>query len=947
MIRITSQFEKTRKVSGPRALQPSQWGMLCPADTPEGESCGLVKNLAMLTYVTKDDNADDSMGDAIVSRLCFDLGTIDIASLSGADMLSFVGRGRDWGESKSKAKNRDRGSAKAEVAGDAHKAAKKRARIEAKRRERARETGRYECLVMVNGIIIGVHWRPWKLAKALRLFRRRGIISPFVSVFVNTDRRTVQISSDGGRVCRPLIIIDEKTQQPRLTQKHVDELRATMESTSLNPNGGAGRRRRAPRATPLTPRTRSRSGSGSSAEGGGIGPETDAAAAGSKAANGSSSSSSAPSLFSKNRSSSVSFSSSNAGAAAKRRAMGASAFGRGGRGGWPDDDFDSADANSIGGWPTRHAAQRLDQEARQGRSNRPHTRTFQSLVAEGVIEFIDVNEENNCMIAMDESDLQRSVEAHNARAARLKKKREAGDYDYDDDDEEEEEEAQEDEEQGSGDGGERKGEATGEPGKKRKVKGEIIKYTHMEIDPLSILGVVAGLIPFPHHNQSPRNTYQCAMGKQAIGTIGYNQLERLDTLLYLMVYPQAPMVKTNVVDITNLDKLPAGQNAIIAVMSYSGYDIEDAVVLNQASVDRGYGRCIVLKKYAAQLRRYPNQTLDRLVLSKFRWHFWLMSYCSSAWLVIGSTCAPNALICPSHAFHRLVPPRETGAAGNPGPRFQCIDQDGLPRVGAKIDPGGVLVNKQTPVATSEELEANPEVPEAGYKNSPLVFKAPNEGVVDKVQICEGAPANSTVKLALKVLVRETRRPELGDKFSSRHGQKGVVGIIVPQEDMPFSDAGICPDMMYVSASLHHLAPFSSPLRSFIAKLNLTAFPLQLFLLCASMNPHGFPSRMTVGKLIELVAGKAGVLAGERQYGTAFGERYGTAVSVDEVNELLVRHGYNYAGKDFLTSGITGEPLMVYVFMGPMYYQKLKHMVRISGVRPFEFQKCVECERDTL
>ena len=94
-----------------------------------------------------------------------------------------------------------------------------------------------------------------------------------------------------------------------------------------------------------------------------------------------------------------------------------------------------------------------------------------------------------------------------------------------------------------------------------------------------------------------------------------------------------------------------------------------------------------------------------------------------------------------------------------------------------------------------------------------------------------------------------------------------------------------------------------------------------------MNPHGFPSRMTVGKLIELVAGKAGVLAGERQYGTAFGERYGTAVSVDEVNELLVRHGYNYAGKDFLTSGITGEPLMVYVFMGPMYYQKLKHMVR--------------------
>ena len=172
-------------------------------------------------------------------------------------------------------------------------------------------------------------------------------------------------------------------------------------------------------------------------------------------------------------------------------------FGRGGRGGWPDDDFDSADANSIGGWPTRHAAQRLDQEARQQRGDRPHTRTFQSLVAEGVIEFIDVNEENNCMIAMDETDLQRSVEAHNARAARLKKKREereinGEEYGYDDDDDDDD------------DDGEQKGEA----GKKRKVKGEVIKYTHMEIDPLSILGVVAGLIPFPHHNQSPHSRYK-------------------------------------------------------------------------------------------------------------------------------------------------------------------------------------------------------------------------------------------------------------------------------------------------------------------------------------------------------------------------------------------------------------------------------------------------------
>jgi len=143
--------------------------------------------------------------------------------------------------------------------------------------------------------------------------------------------------------------------------------------------------------------------------------------------------------------------------------------------------------------------------------------------------------------------------------------------------------------------------------------------THLEIEPFTILGAVAGLIPYPHHNQSPRNTYQCAMGKQAIGAIGYNQLRRLDTLLYLMVYPQQPMVKTKAIEIIGYDKvaslltcsdlqLPAGQNAMVAVMSYSGYDIEDALVLNKASVDRGFGRCQVMRKMGTTLKKYLNET---------------------------------------------------------------------------------------------------------------------------------------------------------------------------------------------------------------------------------------------------------------------------------------------------------------------------------------------------
>lgn len=139
------------------------------------------------------------------------------------------------------------------------------------------------------------------------------------------------------------------------------------------------------------------------------------------------------------------------------------------------------------------------------------------------------------------------------------------------------------------------------------------KTTHLEIEPFTLLGVCAGLVPYPHHNQSPRNTYQCAMGKQAMGTIGYNQRNRIDTLMYNLVYPQAPMVKSRTIELINFDKLPAGQNATVAVMSYSGYDIEDALILNKASIDRGFGRCLIYRNAKCTLKRYANQTYDRIM----------------------------------------------------------------------------------------------------------------------------------------------------------------------------------------------------------------------------------------------------------------------------------------------------------------------------------------------
>ena len=346
---------------------------------------------------------------------------------------------------------------------------------------------------------------------------------------------------------------------------------------------------------------------------------------------------------------------------------------------------------------------------------------FDDFLRQGLVEYLDVNEENDAFIALYESDIEPTT-------------------------------------------------------------------THLEIEPFTILGAVAGLIPYPHHNQSPRNTYQCAMGKQAIGAIGYNQFNRIDTLLYLSVYPQQPMVKSRTIELIGYDKLPAGQNATVAVMSYSGYDIEDALILNkvspayslhrtllnflftQASLDRGYGRCQVLRKNATLIRKYPNGTFDRLA---------------------------------------DAPTDENGVVAK---RYDIIQADGLPGVGERVDPGDVYVNKQTPTNASDNTFTG-QAASVPYKNTPLTYKSPVSGMIDKVLISD----TDNDQTLIKVLIRQTRRPELGDKFSSRHGQKGVCGLIVNQEDLPFNEDGIVPDTI--------------------------------------MNPHGFPSRMTVGKMIELLAGK--------------------------------------------------------------------------------------------
>ncbi|PHT43439.1 DNA-directed RNA polymerase III subunit RPC2 [Capsicum baccatum] len=232
---------------------------------------------------------------------------------------------------------------------------------------------------------------------------------------------------------------------------------------------------------------------------------------------------------------------------------------------------------------------------------------------------------------------------------------------------------------------------------------------------------------------------------------------------------------------------------------------------------------------------------------------------------------------------RIIKPQRQGYEAD---RMQILDDDGLAAPGEIIQPHDIYINKESPTVTRTPVTSPMGLPDSAYKPSRQTYKGPEveTAVIDRVVLYSDRNNN----LSIKFMIRHTRRPEIGDKFSSRHGQKGVCGTIVQQEDFPFSERGICPDLI--------------------------------------MNPHGFPSRMTVGKMIELLGSKAGVSCGRFHYGSAFGEPSGHADTVDAISETLVKHGFSYNGKDFIYSGITGMPLQAYIFMGPIYYQKLKHLV---------------------
>ncbi|HLD19020.1 MAG TPA: DNA-directed RNA polymerase subunit B [Candidatus Nanoarchaeia archaeon] len=363
------------------------------------------------------------------------------------------------------------------------------------------------------------------------------------------------------------------------------------------------------------------------------------------------------------------------------------------------------------------------------------------------------------------------------------------------------------------------------------------KHTHVEISPMSMFGIVTSLVPFANYSSAQKVNTGSKNQKQAIGFYASNFSVRMDMDVNLMHNPQIPVVQSIMHPVSGVNTNPAGQNIVVAVMSYHGYNMEDAVIINRGAIERGMGRGSYFRPAIAEELRYSGGLVDEITI-------------------------PDKNVRGFKSEHD----------------YRFLEGDGIIFPEAKVKEGDVIIGKTSPQRFLSGMEAY-DLTQETRRESSLAMKHGEEGVIDFVAITENEEGNKLVQ----VRIRDQRIPEIGDKFSSRHGQKGVVGLIVPHADMPFSNSGITPDLIF--------------------------------------SPHGIPTRMTLSHLLELVAAKVGTLSARYVDGTIF-----DAEAEVDLREELLSLGFREDGAETMYNGQTGEAFEVKIFIGDMYYLRLKHMV---------------------
>ena len=359
------------------------------------------------------------------------------------------------------------------------------------------------------------------------------------------------------------------------------------------------------------------------------------------------------------------------------------------------------------------------------------------------------------------------------------------------------------------------------------------KYSHCEIHPSTIFGILASCIPFPEHNQAPRNTYQCAMGKQAIGIYVTNYHRRMDKTAYVLTYPHRPLVDTRLMQMIQLAEIPSGAPLIVAIMSYTGYNQEDSVLVNQGAIDRGMFSATIYHTEKDEDKKINGDEEVR--------------------------CHPDPSKTKGMKF------------GN----YDKLNQRGVMPANTFIENRDIIMGKVIPIKDNR----NDPTKLVKYEDISRVYHTPEECYVDKSYI----DSNGEGYCFCKVRIRAFRKPVIGDKVSSRMGQKGTIGNIIPERDMPFTKDGIRPDII--------------------------------------INPHAIPSRMTIGQLKETLLGKVLVNLGLFGDGTSFGE-----YDIKDISKELLKVGFEMNGNELLYNGLTGEQIKSDIFIGPVFYQRLKHMV---------------------